>query len=65
MINLKRKDGLIFMGWFFSILLLLSYMIVGSDNAHADYMLIASGLFAIAGTIGFNLGIIANKFKKD
>lgn len=53
------------MGWFFSILLLLSYMIVGSDNAHADYMLIASGLFAIAGTIGFNLGIIANKFKKD
>ena len=53
------------MGWFVSIFLLLVYIFSGEINVHNDYILIASGLFAIAGTIGWNASNIGNKTRKD
>lgn len=53
------------MGWFVSIILLLVYIFSGGNNVHSDYILIASGIFAIAGTIGWNARDIGNKTRKD
>lgn len=53
------------MGWFVSIFLLLVYVFSGEINIHSDCILIASGIFAIAGTIGWNANNIGNKIRKD
>lgn len=53
------------MGWFISLILLIGYFAGGGNNIHSDYILIASGLFAIAGTIGWNSSDIGNRKRKD
>ena len=53
------------MGWIISIALLLGVAFVKRFTFTGDAILIASALFAIAGSIGGAASIIANKIKNN